>query len=76
MKKTEPKKEVFRAFYIGDNFYYKSGTMMSSIYLENGMRTDWGKVQIALKEGMEIQIRQATDSEMLWAYKELQKYKK
>lgn len=69
-------KEVLRVYYIGDNFYYDSGTMMSSIYLESGMRTDWGKVQIALKEGMEVHIRQANDAEMFAAYRKLAEIQK
>lgn len=68
------KQNVFRAYFIGDDFYSKSGTMMSSIYTEDGFRTDWGKVQIALREGMSVEIRQATDAEMLKAYKQLNEY--
>lgn len=74
MKKNKP--EVVNIYYIGENFYSNSGTMMSSIYLEGGFRTDWGKVRIALIEGKEVRIRQATDAEMLAAYKELEKYLK
>lgn len=79
MKKNASKSnnpEVVNIYYIGDNFSSNSGTMMSSIYLEGGFRTDWGKVQILLKEGKELRIRQATDSEMLTAYRELEKYQK
>jgi hypothetical protein len=74
MKKNKP--EVVNIYYIGDDFYGKSGTTMSSIYLEGGYRTDWGRVNIALREGKEVRIRQATDAEMLAAYKELEKYRK
>lgn len=70
------KNEIVKVYYIGDEFYGNSGTMMSSIYLEGGIRTDWGKVQFALKEGKEVQIRQATDSEMLAAYKLLERFRK
>lgn len=46
--------------YIGDHFYSESGSMMSSIYEEDGSRSDWGKVEIALARGEEVKIRQAT----------------
>lgn len=70
------KNEIVKVYYIGGEFYGNSGTMMSSIYLEGGIRTDWGKVQLALKEGKEVQIRQATDSEMLAAYRLLERFRK
>lgn len=66
-----------KLFYIGDDFYADSGTMMSSIYHEekapsgNYYRSDWGKVNLALQGGDEVHIRQATDKEMLWAHKHL-----
>jgi hypothetical protein len=71
-----------KLFFIGDKFYSESGTMMSSIYhvekttKGDHYRSDWGKVQIALESGEEVNIRPATDSEMLWAYKHLENYKK
>ena len=37
--------------------------MMSPIYTEDGKRYDWGFVQVALRNGDEISIRQATQSE-------------
>jgi len=49
-----------KLIYIGDHFYMESGTIMSSIYTETGERSDWGKVQMALKDGEEVEIRQAT----------------
>ena len=64
--------------YIGDDFYTESGTMMSSIYkIEKSgslSRSDWGFVQIALEKGEEIHIRQATDSEMVWAHLILKRF--
>ena len=62
-------------YYIGDNFYMESSTIMSPIYHENGARSDWGKVQIMLAEGKDVHIRQATDAEMLKAYKQLDELK-
>jgi len=49
--------------YIGDHFYRESKTMMSPIYGEDGSRSDWGKVQIALAQGDKVTIRQATRQE-------------
>jgi hypothetical protein len=49
--------------------------MMSPIYKieQNGSlsRSDWGFVQVALRNGDDIHIRQATDTEIRWAYKQL-----
>ena len=62
--------------FIGEDFYNKSGTVMSSIYeIENGEleRTDWGFITEALREGQTVNIRPANDVEMLWAYKKLAK---
>ena len=65
--------------YIGEEFYRKSGTMMSSVYQivnDELMRTDFGFIQIALRDGDEVRIRQATDKELVWAYSRLEKYLK
>ena len=49
--------------YIGDHFYAESGSVMSSIYTEDGYRSDWGQVQMALRRGESIEIRQSTLNE-------------
>lgn len=54
---------TIRLVYIGDHFYYESGTMMSPIYHESGERSDWGKVSCYLRDGDEVHIRQAAQSE-------------
>ena len=57
--------------FIGSDFYFRSGTAMSSVYEDADghlVRTDWGKIEIALAEGQEVHIRQAVDIELLWAY--------
>jgi hypothetical protein len=59
--------------YIGDDFYHKSRTMMSSIYTESGERFDWGFTSIALTQGNNITIRQATPTEMDFYQAELEK---
>lgn len=63
---------MIKLIYIGDEFYWKSGTMMSSIYTEDGNRYDWGFVSRALARGEEVHIRPATDAELGFYYKKLQ----
>jgi len=59
-------------FYIGNDFYDKSQTMMSSIYeIDTKVRWDWGKVNIELLNGGSVTIRPATGAEMLWALEKL-----
>lgn len=65
------KSETIKLIYIGDEFYFKSGTMMSSIYTEKGQRSDWGFVNVALREGKNVSIRPATQVEMDRAYAQL-----
>jgi hypothetical protein len=61
--------------YIGDHFYTESGTMMSSIYDEQGNRQDWGKVQMALKNDESVNIRPATREERERFKQKLEKIK-
>lgn len=53
-----------RLIYIGDEFYYKSGGEMSSLYDIYGNRQDREKVYLALKNGEEIHIRPPTQNEL------------
>lgn len=53
-----------KLIYIGDHFYQESGTAMSPIYTEDGQRSDWGFVQVALRKGESVSIRQATQQEL------------
>ena len=57
--------------FIGEDFYFESGTMMSSIYTTDGKRFDWGFVKEALREGKNVSIRPATDEERKPYEKEL-----
>lgn len=57
--------------FIGSNFYWKSGTQMSSIYNVNGEREDWGTVQLYLEKGEKVSIRPANKKEMECAEKML-----
>lgn len=69
-------KNKMTLYYIGDNFYSESGTMMSSIYHSTGERSDWGDVQCMLRDGMELEIVQAPDSFLVQKYRQLDEYKK
>jgi hypothetical protein len=53
-----------KLIYIGEDFYWESGTAMSSIYTEDGQRSDWGFVTIALQGGEHVEIRPATSDEI------------
>ena len=50
--------------WIGDEFYFGSGTIMSTIYTVDGWRSNWGCVQSSLRAGKEVHIRPATNQEM------------
>lgn len=52
-----------KLIYIGDHFYWQSGSAMSSLYTEDGRRSDWGFIQTALKNGEPVEIRPATNAE-------------
>lgn len=60
-----------KLIYVGDRIYHESGTVMSSLYTEDGDRSDWGKAQSWLRDGGTIAIRQATPREMANAYAQL-----
>lgn len=54
--------------FIGEEFYVKSGTKMSSLYTaRTWIRWDWSMVQIALHRGDKIIIRPAKKMEMAFA---------
>jgi len=59
--------KVVNVIFIGEKFYFESGTIMSSIYelTDNKYeRTDWGKVQINLQKGVCVNIRPANEEEL------------
>lgn len=59
-------------YYIGEKFYFKSATLMSSVYeVGTRQRYDWGMVKNMLMEGHEVHIRPANEYEMRWANAEL-----
>lgn len=70
-------KNTRKLFYIGDNFYWNSGTSMSSIYeINTGVRYDWGYVQRDLSNGQTVNIRPANKEELAWAENRLNLIKK
>lgn len=62
--------------YIGKKFYFESGTMMSSVYTEGGLRYDWGLLQLDLEAGETITIRQASHAEREYYEGKLAQYRK
>lgn len=54
---------MYNLVYMGDDLYSRSGSVLSPIYTEDGRRSDWGFVQVALREGEEVNIRQGTEEE-------------
>lgn len=49
--------------YIGDHFYWDSGTMMGSMYTTDGQRADFNTVTRALQAGEAVNIRPANATE-------------
>lgn len=63
--------------FIGEEFYSKSGTSMSSLYEEGTWaRYDWGFVSRDLGNGTAVNIRPATDEELGKAYRMLKDQKR
>jgi len=66
--------------YTGKDFYWKSGTIMSSIYelVQGGeyKRFDWGFLESALSKGEEFIIRQANEQEQRMFQKHLKEITK
>lgn len=46
--------------YYGNDYYNRSGSAVGVLYTEDGRRSDWGKVNIALGEGKIVKIIPAT----------------
>lgn len=60
--------------YIGSDFYFRSGTRMSSLYNTAGNRQDWGSIETALRLGNSVHIRPATEEEIKPYIEQLKKY--
>ena len=66
--------ETIELFFIGDDYYSKSRTIMSPIYVVgSGKRFDWGFVNCMLRKGKSVHIRPATQEELDCANKKLSK---
>ena len=63
--------------FIGNEFYYESSTLMSSLIVidANPGRWDWGRVSVALENGDAVHIRPATTQEISEAHKKLKTIK-
>lgn len=49
--------------WFGDWYYYHASTMLPVLVTDNGERSDWGKVNVALRRGESVTIRPATRAE-------------
>lgn len=59
---------VTKLVFIGDSFYFSSGTMMSSLYRQTVTgweRYDWGFVSRDLSQGFPVTITPASKAELL-----------
>lgn len=76
MKKVAKQKQhTHNLIFIGDEFYNKSFTMMSSVYKKYSKhysRSSWGEISIWLQNGDQIKIRPATASELKYFHKQLE----
>jgi len=74
MKKSK-KPVTHNLIFIGEDFYSKSCTIMSSVYEKHHKhysRFSWAEVQLALANGDQIKIRPATASELKYFHKQLE----
>lgn len=66
-----------QVIFIGDKYYMRSGSIMSSVYQKYPdsllTRTDWSKINQALQNGEEVHIRPATKEELKWADEQLER---
>lgn len=55
---------VLKLVWVGEEYFKKSGTALGTLYTEDGFRSDWGKVNVHLRAGGTIEIRQPTAHEL------------
>jgi hypothetical protein len=67
---------MIELIYIGERFYFDSGSAMSSIYTIDGQRYDWGFVKRDLANGLSVEIRPANRKEIEAAESRLEMIKK
>ena len=57
-----------KVIYIGEHYYWKSKTAMSSVYQIDDVstlkRTNWGLIRVALQREEEVHIRPANEEEL------------
>lgn len=75
-KKGELANGIIQLIYIGEDFYSNSGSFISPLYTVDGQRYDYGFMQIALKCGKNVNIRQATPVEIKFFTDKLEQIKK
>lgn len=66
--------ETIELVYIGDEFYTKSKSIMSSLYTLDFARYDYGFLQRDLELGYNVIIRQATKDELKFSYNYLDNF--
>lgn len=54
-------------YYFGEDYYYKSGTMMGVLYTQDGHRYDWGFLRQDVEAGEEVLVKPATAEMHKWA---------
>lgn len=54
-------------YYFGEEYYYKSGTMMGVLYTQEGNRYDWGFLRQDVEAGEEVLVKPATPEMIKWA---------
>ena len=46
--------------YFGEEYYERSGSLIGVLYTQDGERSDWGKVNCALRAGEPVEITPAS----------------
>ena len=65
-KKKEKEKHL-AYIHLGREFYHRSGSQIGQLYRINGahyVRSDWGRIQVLLREGTIVTIKPATEEQL------------
>ena len=49
--------------YFGEEYYERSGSIIGVLYTHDGDRSDWGKVNVALRAGESVEITPASPAQ-------------
>ena len=49
--------------YFGEEYYERSGSIIGVLYTHDGERSDWGKVNVALRNGESVEITPASPAQ-------------